>query len=81
VKLRSLRIVRIAAEDEIEGLAQRSNVDLGRAFVKLLHHGGRQAADRWLARDPDAALPMRQEQIEPTHEVSSFDTPGVSVDA
>jgi NTE family protein len=36
-RLRSLRVFRIAAEDEIEGLAQRSNVDLGRAFIKLLH--------------------------------------------
>jgi NTE family protein len=80
-KLRSLRIFRIAAEDEIEGLVQRSNVDLGRAFVKLLHHGGRQAADRWLARDPDVALPMCQAQIEPTHDVSLLGTPPVSVDA
>jgi NTE family protein len=61
-RLRSLRVFRIAAEDEIEGLAQRSNVDLGRAFIKLLHDSGRQAADRWLARDPDDALPIQLEQ-------------------
>jgi NTE family protein len=42
------RIARIAAEDEIEGLAQRSAVDLGRAFVMALHRSGRTAADRWL---------------------------------
>jgi NTE family protein len=61
-RLRSLRVFRIAAEDEIEGLAQRSNVDLGRAFIKLLHDSGRQVADRWLARDPDDALPIQLEQ-------------------
>ena len=42
------RIARIAAENEIEGLAQRSAVDLGRAFVMALHRSGRTAADRWL---------------------------------
>ena len=43
-----LRLSRIAAEDEIEGLSQRSSADLGRGFIRLLHRSGRDAADRWL---------------------------------
>jgi len=43
-----LRLSRIAAEDEMEGLSQRSSTDLGRGFVRLLHRSGRVAADRWL---------------------------------
>jgi NTE family protein len=43
-----LRLSRIAAEDEMEGLSQRSHTDLGRGFVRLLHRNGREAADRWL---------------------------------
>jgi NTE family protein len=43
-----LRMSRIAAEDEMEGLSQRSSTDLGRGFVRLLHRNGRVAADRWL---------------------------------
>jgi NTE family protein len=41
-------IHRIAAEDEIDGLAQRNPADLGRGFITLLHGRGRGAADRWL---------------------------------
>jgi NTE family protein len=41
-------IHRIAAEDEIDGLAQRNPADLGRGFIALLHGRGRSAADRWL---------------------------------
>ena len=48
------RIFRIAAEDEIDGLAQRSPVDLGRGFIALLHERGRSAADRWLRQDQPA---------------------------
>ena len=62
---RPLRIFRIAAEDEIEGLAQRSAVDLGPSFVTKLHDSGRSAAGRWLAQAPDgdqpAAAPARRE--------------------
>src|SRR5579859_901941 len=39
---------RIAAEDEVEGLAQRNPADLGRGFITMLHGRGRSAADRWL---------------------------------
>jgi NTE family protein len=48
----SPRVFRIAAEDEIDGLAQRSSVDLGRSFVEMLHRSGRAAADRWLKQNP-----------------------------
>jgi NTE family protein len=51
--LRSLRVFRIAAEDHIDGLAQRSAADIGSSFISTLHRSGRDAADRWLARDPD----------------------------
>lgn len=60
-----LRIFRIAAEDEIDGLAQRSAVDLGHSFMTKLHGSGRGAADRWLKRVPDgkppAVAPRRRE--------------------
>lgn len=49
----ALRIFRIAAEDEIDGLAQRSATDLGRGFISLLHRSGRKAADRWVRQGPD----------------------------
>ncbi|MBR1089092.1 patatin-like phospholipase family protein [Bradyrhizobium manausense] len=44
----ALRLSTIAAEDSIEGLAQRSSTDLGRGFIRMLHRNGRQAAERWL---------------------------------
>jgi NTE family protein len=52
-----LRLFRLAAEDEIEGLAQRSSTDLGRGFIRLLHRSGRDAADRWLRQDTAATPP------------------------
>ena len=51
--LRGLRLSRLAAENEIEGLAQRNSADLGRNFIALLHQSGRAAADRWLSHSPD----------------------------
>lgn len=61
-KLRSLKVFRIAAEDEIEGLAQRSALDIGRGFIAMLHRHGRDAADRWLSRDPDTTAATGQER-------------------
>ena len=61
-KLRSLRVFRIAAEDEIDGLAQRSAVDIGRGFITMLHRTGRNAADRWLSRGPDETAPTSRER-------------------
>ncbi len=59
------RISRIAAEDEIEGLAQRSAVDLGRAFVMALHRSGRSAADRWLRGGAKPQVTHAQPSREP----------------
>jgi NTE family protein len=42
------RFHHIAAENEIDGLAQRSPADLGHSFIALLHGRGRSAAERWL---------------------------------
>jgi NTE family protein len=53
------KIHRIAAEDEIDGLAQRNPGDLGRGFIALLHGRGRAAADRWLRGPaPAKAMPL-----------------------
>ncbi|MDE5444753.1 patatin-like phospholipase family protein [Bradyrhizobium sp. CSA207] len=46
----ALRLSRIAAEDSVDGLAQRSSADLGRGFIRLLHRSGREAAGRWLGQ-------------------------------
>jgi NTE family protein len=56
-KLRALRLFRIAAEDRIDGLAQRSAADIGSSFITMLHRTGREAADHWLARDPEEMAP------------------------
>ncbi|OPY97251.1 alpha/beta hydrolase [Bradyrhizobium sacchari] len=61
----SLRLSRIAAEDSVDGLAQRSSTDLGRGFIRLLHRSGREAAQRWLGQgapgaDAQHALPATE---------------------
>ena len=59
----ALRLSRIAAEDSIEGLAQRSSTDLGRGFLRMLHRSGREAAERWLGAagaEPQRALPVAE---------------------
>jgi NTE family protein len=61
-KMHALRLFRIAAEDTVDGLAQRSPVDLGQGFITMLYRSGRDAADRWLARNPDITAPARREQ-------------------
>ena len=53
----SLRLSRIAAEDTVDGLAQRSSTDLGRGFIRQLHRGGREAAARWLGQGTDGKAP------------------------
>lgn len=58
----SLRLSRIAAEDSIDGLAQRSSTDLGRGFIRLLHRSGREAAERWLGQGADTDAPARVPQ-------------------
>lgn len=54
-----LRLSRIAAEDSIEGLAQRSSADLGRGFIRLLHRSGREAAGRWVGQGAAGAEAQR----------------------
>ncbi|MBC9879424.1 patatin-like phospholipase family protein [Bradyrhizobium sp. INPA01-394B] len=63
----ALRLSRIAAEDSIEGLAQRSSTDLGRGFIRLLHRSGREAAERWLgqAANTGVSQAMRGRAAEP----------------
>jgi NTE family protein len=56
----SARLHHIAAENEIDGLAQRNPADLGRGFITLLHGRGRSAADRWLRR----TVPAKPASIE-----------------
>jgi NTE family protein len=50
------RIHHIAAENEIDGLAQRSPADLGHSFIALLHGRGRSAAERWLRTTAPASV-------------------------
>ena len=61
-----LRIFRLAAEDEIDGLAQRSAVDLGRGFITHLHRSGYTAADRWLRQTPNQTPVAIEEPRKPT---------------
>jgi NTE family protein len=62
-----LRIFRLAAEDEIDGLAQHSAVDLGHGFVTQLHRAGYTAADRWLQQTPnDTPVALEQPRKAPT---------------
>jgi len=56
------RVHRLAAEDEIEGLAQRSTADLGRSFIAMLHQRGRDACDRWLHQPPNGTTLVTQEK-------------------
>jgi NTE family protein len=46
--LHRFRLHRIAAEDEIDGLAQHNAADIERGFVTLLRERGHAAAGRWL---------------------------------
>ena len=55
----ALRLSTIAAEDSIDGLAQRSSTDLGRGFIRLLHRSGREAAERWLGQRATGAEAQR----------------------
>ena len=50
-KLRRLRIGRISAHEEFEGLADESAGNLDWDFLERLHASGRVAADLWLRQD------------------------------
>lgn len=54
-KLRRLRLHRIAAEDEVDGLERSSALDLDWSFLMRLKESGRKAADAWLARQAATA--------------------------
>ena len=59
--LHRFRLHRIAAEDEIEGLAQRSAAEIDRDFIMLLRERGHAAADRWLRRGAEQKVPAISE--------------------
>jgi len=50
-KLRRLRIGRITADEQLDGLAEESARNLDWDFLQRLREGGREAADRWIRRD------------------------------
>ena len=54
-KLRRLRIGRISAQEEFEGLADESAGNLGWAFLERLRASGRGAVEAWLDETPRAA--------------------------
>jgi len=61
-KLRRLRIGRISADEEVEGLAQESAGNLKSEFLERLNSSGRAAAGRWLKKDmPRGASRQRAE--------------------
>jgi len=49
-KLRRLRIDRISAQDEFEGLADENAANLGWSFLESLSESGRRAAETWVAQ-------------------------------
>jgi NTE family protein len=62
-KLRRLRIGRISADEEVEGLAQESAGNIGSEFLERLRASGHVAADLWLKKDiPQGASRQSQEQ-------------------
>ena len=61
-KLRRLRIGRISADEEFEGLAHESAGNLGAEFLERLRSSGRIAADLWLKNDmPQGAFRSAQD--------------------
>ena len=49
-KLRHLRIDRISAQDEFEGLADENAANLGWSFLESLRESGRHAAEAWIVQ-------------------------------
>jgi NTE family protein len=80
-KLRALRVFRIAAEDRIDGLAQRSAADIGSSFITILHRTGREAADHWLARDPEEMAPKSRVQHDQGDGFAGFGFPPTFIEA
>ena len=61
-KLRRLRIGRISADEEFQGLADESAGNLRWAFLERLHASGRAAASVWLRQDMPQAQSRRRSQ-------------------
>jgi NTE family protein len=80
-ELRSLRVFRLAAEDEIDGLAQRSAADIGSGFITTLHRTGRDAADRWLTRGPGEMASTSRVQQDQGEGLGVFGFPPTSTEA
>jgi len=55
--LHRFRLHRIAAEDEVEGLAQQSAAEIDRSLITLLCERGHAAAERWLRQGTEQARP------------------------
>jgi NTE family protein len=55
--LHRFRLHRIAADDEIEGLAQQSSAEIDRSLITLLCERGHAAAERWLRQGTEQARP------------------------
>jgi NTE family protein len=56
-KLRRLRVGRISAQEEFEGLGDESAGNLGWAFLERLRDSGRSAVEAWLVEAPRASRP------------------------
>ncbi|MBV8699031.1 MAG: patatin-like phospholipase family protein, partial [Bradyrhizobium sp.] len=55
--LHRFRLHRIAAEDEVEGLARQSSAEMDRGLITLLCERGHAAAERWLRQGTGQAKP------------------------
>ena len=58
-RLKRLRIGRISADEQFDGLADESAANLGWDFLERLHLAGREAAKLWLEQDLPAAAERR----------------------
>jgi len=58
-RLKRLRIGRISADEQFDGLGDESAGNLDWAFLERLHLGGRAAADDWLKRELPAGSKQR----------------------
>jgi len=63
-KLKRLRIGRISADEQFDGLGDESAANIGWNFLERLHQGGREAANLWLMRDlPSAAADQQSSRF------------------
>jgi NTE family protein len=64
-KLRRLRIGRISAQDQFEGLSSESAGNIEWEFLERLHQAGRAAAELWLAQELPASTRRGADRAEP----------------